>query len=54
MKNVGTNLGNFKGKVDQLDVDKLLPVPTDLNKVSDIVNYDILNKDVYNAKINKC
>ena len=53
LKNVATNFGNLKGKVDQLDVDKLLPVPIDLNKVSDIVNYDILNKSVCNTKIKK-
>ena len=40
----------MKGKVDQLDVDKLLPVPIDLSKVSDVVKNDVVKKDVYNAK----
>ena len=42
MKNVQTN----KSKVDKLDVDKLVPVPLDLSKLSDVVK-----KDLYNAKI---
>ena len=42
MKNVPTNLNNSKKKVDKLDVDKLVPAPVDLSKLSDAV---------YNAKI---
>ena len=35
-----TNLGNLKTKVDKLDIDKLVPVPVDLSKLSDVVkNY---------------
>ena len=37
MKNVPTGLNSLKGKVDKLDVDKLVPVPVDLIKLSDIV-----------------
>ena len=37
MKNVPTNLSNLKSKVDKLDVDKLVPVPVDLSKLSDVV-----------------
>ena len=51
MKNVPTNLSNLKSKVDKLDVDKLVPVPVDLNKLSDVVKNDIVKKDVYNAKV---
>ena len=36
----------MKSKVDKLDVDKLVPVPLDLSKLSDVVK-----KDLYNAKI---
>ena len=32
-----TNLANLKSEVDKLDVDKLKPIPTDLNKLSDVV-----------------
>ena len=34
-KNVAINLSNLKGKVGQLDVDKLVLIPFDLNKLSD-------------------
>ena len=51
MENVLTNLSNSKSKVDKLDVDKLVPVPVDLSKLSDVVKNDVVKKDVYNAKI---
>ena len=51
LKNVPTNLGNLKSKIDKLDVDKLVPVPVDLSKLSDVVKNDVVEKDVYNAKI---
>ena len=41
----------MNGKVDKLDVDKLLPGPTDLSKQSDAVKNDVVKKVVYNAKI---
>ena len=41
----------MKSKVDKLDVDKLVPVPLDLSKLSDVVKNDVVKKDVYNAKI---
>ena len=50
MKNVPSNSNNLKSKVDKLDVDKLVPVPVDLSKLSDAVKY-VFKKDVYNAKI---
>ena len=51
MKNVPTNLSNLKSKVDKLDVDKLISVPVDLSKLSDVVKNNVIKKDVYNAKI---
>ena len=51
MKNAPTNLSNFKSKVDKLDVDKLVPVPVALSKLSDVVKNDGFKKSVYNAKI---
>ena len=50
LKNVATNLRNLIGKVDELDVDKLVPVFVDLSKLTDEVKTAI-KKDVYNAKI---
>ena len=41
----------MKNKLDKLGVDKLVPVPVDLSKLSDAVNNDVVKKDVYNAKI---
>ena len=51
MQNVRTNLRNLKSKGDKLDVTKLVPVPVDLSKLSDVVKNDVVKKDVYNAKI---
>ena len=51
MKNVPTNLRNLKSKVDKIDVDKLVHVPVDLSKLSDVIKNDVVKKDVYNAKI---
>ena len=42
----------MKSKVDKLDVDKLVPVPVNLSKLSDVVKNDVVIKDVYNATIN--
>ena len=41
----------MKRKVEKIDVYKLVPVPVDLNKLSDVVKNDIVEKDVYDAKI---
>ena len=53
LKNAPTNLSNLKSKVDKLDVDELVSVPVDLSKLSDVVKYDLVKKDVYNANILK-
>ena len=50
-----TNLANLKTEVDKLNIDKLVPVPTDLSKLSNVVKNDVIKKDVYDklvAKIN--
>ena len=41
----------MKSKIGKLDVDKLVPVPIDLSKLSNAVKNDVVKKDVYNAKI---
>ena len=51
MKNEPSNLSNLKSKVNKLDVDKLVPVPVDLSKLSHAVENDVVKKDVYNVKI---
>ena len=39
-----TNLANLKTEVDKLDIDKLVPVPVDLSKLSDVVKTMLLTK----------
>ena len=39
-----TNLANLKSKVDKLDIDKLVPVPTDLSKLSNVAKNDVVKK----------
>ena len=39
-----TNLANLKSEVDKLDIDKLVPVPVDLSKLSDVVKKDLYDK----------
>ena len=52
-KNVLNNIRNLKSKVNKVDVHKLVLVPVDLSKLSDVVKTDVVKKDVYNAKIKK-
>ena len=50
-----TNLANLKTEVDKLDIDKLVPVPVDLSKLSDVVKNDVVKKTLFNklvAKVN--
>ena len=50
-----TNLASLKTEVHKLDIDKLVPVPVDLSKLSDVVKRDVVKKAVYDklvAKVN--
>ena len=50
-----TNLANLKTKIDKLHIDKLVPIPNDLSKLSNIVKNDVVKKhlcDKLVAKIN--
>ena len=40
-----TNLANLKTEVDKLDIDKLVPVPIDLSKLSNVVKSDVVKKN---------
>ena len=42
-------MSSLKSKVDKLDVDKLTTFPFDLSKLSNVVNNDVITKDVYNT-----
>ena len=48
-----TNLVTSKTEVDKLDIDKLVPVPTDLSKLSNVVKNDVVKKTVYNKLVAK-
>ena len=39
-----SNLASLKAEVDKQDIDKLVPVPVDLNKLSDVVKNDVFKK----------
>ena len=40
-----SGLASLKTEVDKLDIDKLTPVPTDLAKLSNAVEKDVVKKD---------
>ena len=44
---------NIKDNIDKLDIDKLVPVPTDLSKLSNVVKNDVVKKTVYNKLVTK-
>ena len=46
------DLTTLKSDVDKLDLDKLVPAPVDLDKLSEVVKNDVFKKYIYNAKIN--
>ena len=48
-----TNLANLKTEVDKLDIDKLVPVPADLSKLSNVVKNDVVKKTVYDKLVTK-
>ena len=38
-----SNLASLKTEVDKLDIDKLVPVPVDLSKLSDVVKKTVFD-----------
>ena len=46
-----TNLASLKTEVDKWDIDKLVPVPVDLSKLSDVVKNDIVKKTEYDKLV---
>ena len=48
-----TNLSSLKTEVDKLDIDKLIPVPADLSKLSNAVKNDVVKKTVYKKLVAK-
>ena len=41
----------MKNKIDKLDIDKLVPVPVELSKLSYVVKNEVVKKTGYNTKI---
>ena len=48
-----SNLASLKTEVDKLDIDKLVPVPVDLSKLSDVVKNDVVKKTVCDKLVAK-
>ena len=48
-----SNLPSLETKVDKLDIDKLVPIPVDLRKLSDVVKNDVNKKTEYNKLVTK-
>ena len=46
-----TNLAALKNEVDKIDVDKLKTVPTDLAKITNAAENDLVKKTYYNTKV---
>ena len=48
-----TNIASLKTEVDKLDVDKLVPVPVDLSKLSNVVKNEVVKKTAYDKLVTK-
>ena len=48
-----TNLSSVKTEIDKLDINKLVPVPTDLGKLSNVVKNDVVKKTGYKKLVAK-
>ena len=50
-----SNLASLKTEIDKLNIDKLVPVPVDLNKLSGVIKNDVVKETVHDklvAKVN--
>ena len=48
-----SNLASLKTELGKLDVEKLVPVPVDSSKLSDVVKNDVVKKTVYDKLVEK-
>ena len=48
-----SNLASLKAPVDKLNIYKLLPVPVDLSKLSDVAKNDVVKNTVYDKLVTK-
>ena len=44
------SLANLKTEIDRLDINRLVSVPVDLSKLSDVLKNDVIKKTDYKAK----
>ena len=49
----GIDTSSLKTEVDKLDIDKLVHVPVDLTKLSDVVKNDVVKKTVYDKFVTR-
>ena len=47
------DLATLKTEIDKLDIDKLVPVFTDLSKLNNVVKSDVVQKTVYDKLVTK-
>ena len=47
------NLANLKTEIDKIDIDKLVPVPVDLSKLSNAVTDEVVKKTVHEKLFTK-
>ena len=48
-----TNLAILKTEVDKLNIDRLVPAPSDLSKLSNVVKNDVVKKTKYDKLVGK-
>ena len=48
-----SSLAGLKTEVDKLDISRLVPVPADLSKLSDVVKIDVVKKAVFDILVEK-
>ena len=48
-----SSLAGLKTEVDKLDISRLVPVPADLSKLSDVVKIDVVKKAVFDKLVEK-
>ena len=48
-----STLSSLKTEVDKIYIDKLIPIPVDLSKLSDVMKDDVAKKTLYNKLVAK-
>ena len=48
-----SNFASLETEVDKLNIDKLVPIPVDLSKLTDVVKNDVVKKTEYNKLVTK-